>query len=82
MGARFVLTLVRLVFGLGVVLGKWLGVCPWLGGSGGLFVVGWVVVTSYRGWEKPNFFWPMHWVFGFMAKTRFLQIKPWFYCNT
>ena len=68
MGARFVLTLVRLVFGLGVVLGKWLGVCPWLGGSG--------------GWEKPNFFWPMHWVFGFMAKTRFLQIKPWFYCNT
>jgi hypothetical protein len=22
-----------------------------------------------QGWEKPNFFWPMHWVFDFDAKN-------------
>jgi hypothetical protein len=24
---------------------------------------------SFQGWKKPNFFQPMHWVFGFNAKT-------------
>ena len=33
--------------GLGVVLDKHGGGCPWLGGRDGLFVVGWVVVISY-----------------------------------
>ena len=33
--------------GPGVVLGKWGGGCLWLGGFGGLSVVGWVVVPSY-----------------------------------
>jgi hypothetical protein len=26
------------------------------------------VATSRQGWEKPNFFQPMHWVFGFNVK--------------
>ena len=24
---------------------------------------------SFQGWKKPDFFWPMYWVFGFNAKT-------------
>ena len=26
-------------------------------------------LPAYQGWEKPNFFWPMHWVFGFNGKN-------------
>jgi hypothetical protein len=27
------------------------------------------VGSYHQGWEKPNFFWPMHWHFGFNAKN-------------